>query len=201
MFHVKHRADPELSAEIRERLLLLAAEIQRWSPKIQLVSARDLADLWGRHIADSAQLAEMIPEGISRAVDIGSGAGFPGLVLAIVTNIHFDLIESDRRKAAFLNETARRTLAPVTVHAVRVEDAKVAPARLVTARALAPLERLLFLTAPLLAPDGSALFPKGRLAEQEVAAARQHWRFRVEHYSSNTSPEGQILRITDLAHV
>ena len=97
----------------------------------------------------------------ARAIDLGSGAGFPGLILALATSSQFDLIEADQRKAAFLREAARVTGAPVRIHATRIESAGLAPAPLITARAVAPLSKLLALAAPLLAPGGHCLFLKG----------------------------------------
>lgn len=202
VFHVKH-ADVQttMSETTRRRLEIFAALVVRWSSRIQLVAPADLPALWPRHILDSLQLVPLIPERVERAIDIGSGAGFPGLVLSIAADIPFDLIESDKRKAAFLLEAARETAAPVMVHPVRVEAAALSPAPLLTARALAPLSRLLALAAPLLLPGGTCLFPKGRSADTEIADAATTWRFRCERIQSHTHPEGQILRITELAHV
>ncbi len=202
MFHVKHAdAPPPLPAETCARLSLFEALVKRWSPRIQLVAPGDLDDLRHRHVDDSLQLIPLLPADADRAIDIGSGAGFPGLILAIATGIPFDLIESDRRKAAFLREAARETQAPVTVHAARAEAVQLAPAPLVTARALAPLARLLALAAPFCAPGGVCLFPKGRAADTEIAEAARAWRFRVDRFPSHTHPEGKILRITELVHV
>lgn len=191
----------DLSAETTARLRMLEELVRRWSPRIQLVAPGDLADLWGRHISDSLQLIPLLPPAADRAIDLGSGAGFPGLVIAIAAGLHVDLVESDQRKAAFLREAARETQAPVTVHAARAETLRIAAAPLVTARALAPLSRLLALAAPFCAPDGVCLFPKGRSADTEIAEAARSWRFRVDQIPSHTHPEGRILRITELAHV
>lgn len=201
MFHVKHGPSPALPADTRERLSILVDLITRWSARIQLVAHRDLPVLWPRHIEDSLQLLPLIPVGTTRAIDLGSGAGFPGLVLAIAGDLPFDLIESDQRKAAFLREAVRETAAPVTIHAMRAEAAHLSPAPLLTARALASLPRLLPLAAPLLASGGACLFPKGARADTEIAEAASAWRFHVERHPSRTHPEGQILRITELTHV
>lgn len=134
-----------------------------------------------------------------RAIDLGSGAGFPGLVLAIAYGIQVDLIEQDQRKAAFLREAVRVTGAPATVHAVRIEEAELPAASLVTARALAPLGKLLEFAEGLLTPDGACLFLKGRGVEEELAEAQQDWRMQVQRYPSETDPAGVILRITGLA--
>ena len=145
----------------RERLERFAALLLHWNATLNLIAPADAPVLWPRHIADLLQLVPILPEGLERAIDLGSGGGFPGLVLAIATGVHFELIESDRRKASFLRSAVLETAAPATVHACRIEQADLPPARLVTARALAPLPRLLPLASRLLAPDGVCLFLKG----------------------------------------
>ncbi len=137
----------------------------------------------------------------SRAIDLGSGAGFPGLIVAIASGIPFDLIEADQRKAAFLREAVRLTGAPANVHAVRIEAATIPPAPLITARALAPLPKLLSLAAPLLAPNGTCLFLKGANAEAELTDAAAQWHMRADRIPSRTAPGARILRITDLSRV
>jgi 16S rRNA (guanine527-N7)-methyltransferase len=132
---------------------------------------------------------------------LGSGAGFPGLILALATRVPFDLIEADQRKAAFLREAARVTDAPVRVHATRIEAAGVAPAPLVTARAVAPLSKLLALAAPLLAPGGQCLFLKGASVQSELTHAATQWHMHVERIPSRTAPDASILRISDPSRV
>lgn len=170
-------APPTLPPETMERLHAYAALLATWTRRINLVSTADRDSIWHRHVEDSLRLLPLIPPATPRAIDLGSGGGLPGLVLAIVTGIPFDLVESDRRKAAFLREAARATAAPVQVHAVRIESCGLPPAPLVTARALAPLPALLDLAAPLLASGGVMLFPKGARAAEELAAARTRWSF------------------------
>ena len=182
------------------RLRLLVALVERWSPKINLVSRYDLPLLWERHVEDSLALAPLIPPGTAAAIDLGSGAGFPGLVLAIATGISFTLIESDARKAAFLQEAARLTAAPAAVVNARIETAGTTPAPLVTARALAPLARLIGLALPHLAPGGVCLFPKGQDAEAELTAARRVWQMEVERFAG-TGPQASILKVSNIRHV
>jgi len=189
-------SDPALAPATEARLRDYAALLARWNRRINLIARGDEATIWERHIQDSLRLAPLIPPGTARAIDLGSGAGLPGLVLALATGIRFDLIESDRRKAAFLGEAQRVTGAPVTIHCCRIETAGLPPAPLVTARALASLDCLLGLAAPLLAPGGTALFPKGARAADELAAARRHWRMQVRQHGPAASP---ILAVTDLA--
>lgn len=203
MFHVK-RPDPppcDVSRETRARLDAYVALLTRWQARINLVSPRDLAQIWPRHIADALQLVPLIPPGTPRAIDLGSGAGLPGLVLAIATGIPFDLVESDQRKAAFLREAARVTAAPVWVHADRIESVALAPAPLVTARALAPLSRLLDWAHPLLAPGGICLFPKGRSVDSELTEATAGWHMQIGRTPSRTDPSATILRISEVVPV
>ena len=150
---------------------------------------------------DSAQLASLLPTEASRLIDLGSGAGFPGLVLAIMTGHSVQLVEADARKAAFLSEAARLTGTNATVHVARAESLRLQPADVVTARALAPLPRLLALAAPLLAPDGVCLFPKGRTVADELTAARRQWHMQVERFPSRTMPSATILRLCEIRPV
>lgn len=187
-----------LAPEVKRRLELYAALISKWNPTIRLISTHDVADIWQRHIDDALQLVPLIPKTLSGAIDLGSGGGLPGIVLAIATGIHFDLVESDGRKAAFLREAATATSAPVTVHAERIEAVTIAPRALVTARALAPLPRLLALAYPRLSPGGSCLFPKGERAEAELQEAEASWSMQVESIPSRTAPGARLLLIHDL---
>ena len=189
-----------VSRETLERLRAYVALLQRWTRAINLISPADQAHVWTRHVQDSLHLAPLIPAWADRGIDLGSGGGLPGLVLALATGLPFDLVESDRRKAAFLQEAARVTGAPVRVHCTRIEAALVPPAPLVTARALAALPRLLALAAPLLRPDGVCLFAKGEQAEQEIAQASDTWRMRVERFPAPGRPGAVTLRISGLAH-
>lgn len=188
-----------MNPETHARLRLFADLLLRWNATLNLIAARDADVIWNRHIMDSLQLVPLMPAGLSRAVDLGTGGGFPGLVLAIATNTPFDLIESDRRKASFLRTAVLETGAPATVHACRIEDAAVPPARLLTARALAPLPRLLPLAARLLTADGVCLLLKGAKADDELAAATRDWSMAVERVPSRTHADGVVLRIMDLA--
>ncbi|HYZ22782.1 MAG TPA: 16S rRNA (guanine(527)-N(7))-methyltransferase RsmG [Rhodopila sp.] len=181
------------------RLRRFADLLVRWNARLNLVAPRDVPVLWERHIEDSLQLVPLMPKGVERAIDLGSGGGFPGLVLAIATGVRFELIEADQRKAAFLRTAVLETGAPAVVHACRIEAADVPPAPLVTARALAPLPRLLPLAAPLLAPGGVCLLLKGARVEEELAAAEADWRMDVERWPSRTpariAADGVVLRI------
>jgi 16S rRNA (guanine527-N7)-methyltransferase len=191
----------DISRETSEALNRFAALLLRWNRTVNLIARKDEQRLWERHIADSLQLATLMHPAPARAIDLGSGAGFPGLVLAIATSVTFDLIEADQRKAAFLREAARVTGARAQVHATRIETAQIVPAHLITARALAPLPRLLDLAAPLLATGGICLFLKGANVQAELTEAASQWHMQVEILPSQTAPEACILRISDLSRV
>lgn len=172
-----------------------------WNRRINLVSRGDSSQLFLRHIQDSLELVPLIPGEVDRAVDLGSGAGFPGLILAKHTGIRFDLIEADQRKAAFLREAARLLGAPVTVHAARAEAIRLPAAELVTARALAPLSKLLPLVQGFLAASGTALLPKGPSVDAELTSVEPKWQMRVERFPGRAIPGAVILRITELRRV
>jgi 16S rRNA (guanine527-N7)-methyltransferase len=189
-----------VSRETRERLDLYADLLRKWQRSINLVGPRTISDLWNRHFTDSAQLLPLIAPAETPAtrvlVDFGSGAGFPGLVLAMLGAGEVHLIESDQRKATFLREVARATGTPVTVHAKRIEQVAPFPADVVSARALAPLSDLLGFAAPFLRPDSLCLFPKGQMAEDELSAASKTWNMTVDRIQSVTDSSATILRIS-----
>lgn len=197
-------ADFDVSRETQERLSALVEELRRWQKAKNLVGPGTMDSIWTRHVADSVQLLSIAPEA-KVWLDLGSGAGFPGLVIAIMltgregARVH--CVESNGRKCSFLRHAARVTDAPVTVHNARLEDVVpsfVGKLDVLTARALAPLPRLLDWTAPLLTTGVQGLFPKGDNALGELTEARKSWKFDVEMIPSRTDPRGQILRIGSL---
>jgi 16S rRNA (guanine527-N7)-methyltransferase len=175
--------------------------LRKWNATVNLISSADLPHLWPRHIEDSLQLGTIAGSLPPRAIDLGSGAGFPGLILAIAFGIEVDLVEQDQRKAAFLREAIFVTGAPAHVHATKIERAKLSPAPLVTSRALGPLPVLLRMARPLLTDNGFCLFPKTRAAESEITEAQRHWSMRLERFPSRTDANGMILRISELRPV
>jgi 16S rRNA (guanine527-N7)-methyltransferase len=191
----------QVSRETQEVLHQFAAILVRWNRTVNLISRADEQHLWKRHIDDSLQLLPLMEPVPSRAIDLGSGAGFPGLVLALASGVHFDLIEADQRKCAFLREAARITGAPVKIHAVRIEAASLTPAVLISARALAPLPRLLEMAAPLLTAGGRCLFMKGANVATELTHAGAEWQMQVERIPSRTDPEACVLRICNPTRV
>lgn len=187
-----------VSRETRDRLALYAELLRKWQPRINLIGPATLPDLWRRHILDSAQLFPLLPDGTPRLIDLGSGAGFPGLVLAILGVPEVHLVESDQRKGAFLREVARQTGAPVTVHTARIESVTGLAAPVVTARALAALPKLLSWAAPLLTENGQCLFLKGQNVDEELTAARKIWIFQEDHFPSQSDPSGVVLRLREV---
>lgn len=190
----------DVPRETVERLRRYIALLLKWNARINLVADADPDTLWNRHVVDSAQLVPLLPHGTGPIVDLGSGAGLPGLILAATTGRETHLIEADQRKSAFLREAARVLDLPrVTVHAKRIEAAMPPPAAVVTARALAPLSVLLIHAHRLLSPDGIAVFPKGRTAEDELTAATPDWHMRVERFPSRTDPAATIFRLSEIS--
>jgi 16S rRNA (guanine527-N7)-methyltransferase len=192
-----------VSHETLEKLLLYERLLRQWQKAVNLVAPATLPQLWHRHFADSAQLVAFVPPRAKILLDLGSGAGFPGLVIAILLANQSDsqvhLIESNSRKCAFLSEVARQTRVPARIHNARAEDVAAAglarAADVVTARALAPLDALLGLAQPFFGSESTGLFPKGREAGVEVASARQRWDFEVDFHPSISDAQGQVLKI------
>lgn len=209
--------EADVSRETLDHLIVYKELLEKWQRRINLVGPATLPDVWNRHFLDSAQLFPLIQaslkgrRGPCALIDLGSGAGFPGLVLALVARgagqpLQAHLIESDRRKAAFLAEVCRATglARAVTIHAERIEKLpleRLPRADIVTARALAPLYDLLDYAAPLLAPHGVGLFLKGAKAGDELTQAAKHWTMRVDRFPSRTDPSGTILRVAALTRV
>jgi 16S rRNA (guanine527-N7)-methyltransferase len=195
-----------VSRETIDKLLAYEALLKQWQKTINLVAPSTLDTIWSRHFADSAQLLALAPPDAKRWLDLGSGAGFPGLVLAIMLaereGAKVTLIESDTRKAAFLGEVARHTGAPVDIRPDRIEivatQSKLGAVDVITARALAPLPRLLELAAPAFSAHTTGLFLKGREAATEVDAAKERWAFAGELQPSLTDLSGRIVVVRAL---
>lgn len=185
-----------VSQEINTRLETYAALLVKWQKKINLVGKGTLGDIWTRHFSDSAQLSSFIPSH-STVFDIGSGAGFPGMVLAILRpDSFFHLIESDQKKCAFLQTVSRETRTRVQIHCERIVDvSRETTPNVVTARALAPLPELLNYCALWIDanPDLTLIFSKGEKAECEIKAASEKYAFLLERVPSETDTSAEIL--------
>jgi 16S rRNA (guanine527-N7)-methyltransferase len=192
--------------ETIHRLIRYADLLIEWQKRANLVSARTLPHLWDRHFADSAQILRLAPSA-GVWLDLGSGAGFPGLVIAILranhANFRMHLVESTAKKCAFLSEVARASSAPVEIHCMRIEElSKTATSlkpKIVTARALAPLPHLLELAAPWLGRGARGLFMKGRDAGKEIESAKRRFNFNCHLHPSMTGDDSWILEISDVA--
>ncbi|WP_230531784.1 16S rRNA (guanine(527)-N(7))-methyltransferase RsmG [Microvirga roseola] len=195
--------DLDVSRETSEKLELLERELRRWQAIKNLVGPATLDHIWDRHIVDSLQLLDLAPEA-KTWLDLGSGAGFPGLVLAIAgaeRGLKVHLVESNSRKCAFLRQIARLTEVSAQVHEARLETVIpgfVGKTDVVSARALASLTQLLEWTEPLLKAGTMGLFPKGRDAEIELTEARKRWTVEAEFLPSCTDSDARILRITSI---
>lgn len=193
-----------VSRETQHRLGIYADLLKRWNSRINLVSPATLQDFEVRHLADSLQLSELVQECSGGWVDLGSGGGLPGVVLAIAkadTDICFSLVESDRRKAAFLQTAIRETgLKNCTVQPKRIEALPPLNAAYVSARALAPLRQIMAYLDLHMAPAGKAFLMKGRRWQSELDDARQLWRFDCVAHPSRTEQGAAILEISGVVH-
>jgi 16S rRNA (guanine527-N7)-methyltransferase len=200
------QAEFGVSRETLDRLRLYEDQLRSWQKAVNLVAPSTLGEIWHRHFADSAQLGRFAPDGARAWLDVGSGGGFPALVLAILLaergGASYTLVESDTRKAAFLTEVARKTGVPVEIRSERIEkfatQAKSQTFDVITARALAPLPRLLGMVSPFFSPETVALFLKGRESVAEVEEAKLGFSFDVRLEPSLTDSEARVAAIRKL---
>ncbi|MEP0155178.1 16S rRNA (guanine(527)-N(7))-methyltransferase RsmG [Pseudophaeobacter sp.] len=193
-----------VSRETIERLEKFEEVLLKWNPRINLVSKSSLTDLWQRHIVDSVQVFTCVEDAGESWLDIGSGGGFPGIVVAIMAaerslKTKVTLIESDQRKSAFLRTAARECGVSISVLTERIEQTVPQNADILSARAVADLDALLEFSQRHLAVGGTAVFPKGVNWKKEVDKAAQRWRFDVEPITSLTETEAVILKIKGVA--
>ncbi|MGB9366712.1 MAG: 16S rRNA (guanine(527)-N(7))-methyltransferase RsmG [Xanthobacteraceae bacterium] len=190
-----------VSRETWERLEQFVDLLLRWQRSTNLVASSTIPQAWTRHVADSLQLVPIVPNG-ARWIDLGAGGGFPGLVIACVlagkpgAQVH--LVESVQKKAAFLRAVVSEIALPAIVHAVRIEDFVSATTErfdVVTARALAPLDKLIGYAIPLLKTGTVGLFPKGQDVEAELTQASKSWTIEVDLLPSRTDPRSRIVRV------
>ncbi|RBW54114.1 16S rRNA (guanine(527)-N(7))-methyltransferase RsmG, partial [Phaeobacter gallaeciensis] len=188
-----------VSRETFEKLEAFDALLKKWNPKINLVSRKSLADVWVRHISDSLQVYSCL-NASGHWVDLGSGGGFPGVIVAIVASVenpglNVTLVESDQRKSAFLRTVLRETVSVGMVITDRIENIEPLDADILSARALSDLPRLLEFSQRHLKSTGIALFPKGATWKKEVEEAKQEWNFDFEAVKSVTEPSAVVLKI------
>ena len=191
--------------ETIHKLVHFAESLAQWNRAINLIAPSTLDEVWLRHMADSAQLRDLAPKA-RLWVDLGSGAGFPGLVVAIlqaeIPDFHMHLVESNHKKCAFLRDVARATEAPVDIHTMRIEElgkkAQSLRPDVVIARALAPLPRLLELAEPFVGEGTRGLFLKGRETDTEIEAAQSVWGFEGRLHPSLTAGDANVLEVTNL---
>lgn len=196
----------DVSRETLERLKTYEALLIKWNSAINLVSSQTLTQIWSRHFRDSAQLFNLASADAQQWADLGSGGGFPGMVVAILAQEHcpdmrVSLVESDQRKAAFLATVARNLDLHVHIHTARIEQLGPLLADIVSARALAPLTLLLDFAERHLASQGVALFPKGARWREELVEAQKKWSFCHEVVSSRTDADAVVLKIEGLKRV
>lgn len=202
------RHQPDWLNVSRETLAKLEKYLQlvvKWNESINLISARSVPHAWMRHVLDSVQLWSLASVKHGNWLDIGSGGGFPGIVISILAEesapkMRVVLVESDRRKSVFLNEAARQLGLQLTVCCTRVEAMPPMEANIVSARAVAPLDELFAMTTRHLLPCGVMLFPKGVSYSEELEYCRAHWTFESDIVPSRTDAAGVILKISALRH-
>jgi 16S rRNA (guanine527-N7)-methyltransferase len=203
-FSIENYVSRETIASLQhfESLLL------KWSSRINLISKNTYGTSWERHILDSAQIIQYWPSKFDTWLDVGSGGGLPGIVLAIIArelnpDAKFSLVESDSRKCAFLRQASRDLSLTdnIMVQNSRIEDLDSGPVDVISARALASLDDLLSFASPYVGPKTTAIFPKGKSASQEVAMARKNWSFKLEEFQSSTDKDAKILKLRDIARV
>ncbi|MFD1511610.1 16S rRNA (guanine(527)-N(7))-methyltransferase RsmG [Lacimonas salitolerans] len=195
-----------VSRETMDRLVRYVDLLEKWNPRINLVGKSTLKDAWTRHVVDSLQILALAPTEWTHWADLGSGGGFPGLVVAIAAMDQAEgrtvtLVESDQRKCAFLRTVIRETGAPAQVIAARIEDIEPLKADVISARALADLSTLLGFVQQHGTVDCTALFQKGETWQRELSQAQAQWAFTNTPYKSETEEKSVILRIQGVARV
>ncbi|MEH6528292.1 MAG: 16S rRNA (guanine(527)-N(7))-methyltransferase RsmG [Sneathiella sp.] len=193
------QARTNVSRETLDHLRRYGALLEKWQKAINLVGKSTLPDLWRRHMLDSWQLLSCVSMPKGTWLDLGSGAGFPALVVAIGTEFEVHAVESDQRKCLFMQNVSRETLAGLTVHRARIEALPPFPVDVISARALAPLEKLLEYAAPFVHSKTEFLFLKGQDVDEELTNASKCWNMQVEKHRSLTSDDGCIVKLTEVS--
>ena len=184
-----------VSRETISRLEAHMALVEKWQSRVNLVSRSSVGDMWMRHVLDSAQLAAFIPPGDARIMDVGSGAGFPGVVLGIMRDVKLELVESDGRKAAFLEAAVKEFGLNATIHNARVEAMAPTGADIITARALAPMPRLLKFLDAHLKPGVRCLLHKGERVHEDLAKVGNPRNLSFNLHPSLTNPNSFVVEV------
>ena len=187
--------DLNVSRETLVKLELYETQLLKWQRAVNLVSKSTIPALWERHFLDSAQLLPHISDNVETVVDMGSGGGFPAMVLAMTGRFDVHFIESDQKKIEFLRNVSRETNTPVNLHCCRLENAPDIRADLVTSRALATLDKLLTFAEPFSDENTQCLFLKGQTHDEEISCAKDNWDVKFSTYNSITDPKGVILKV------
>lgn len=188
-----------VSRETYEKLELFAEEIKKWNNHINLISKKNIDEIWHRHIIDSVQLINYVKQEDKTLIDFGSGGGLPAIIMAIINKFHkVHMVESDKRKCAFLNEFSTKIDANIEVHNNRIEEIDIIKSDIITARALAPLEKLFQLLEPFIFESNKVLFLKGELINQEIKQAQKNWQFEYNLHDSITNSNAKIIEITKI---
>lgn len=192
-----------VSNKVLQKFDLYHDMLVRWQVGLNLIGTSTQSQIWERHFLDSAQLYQCLPPHNSPGpwVDVGSGAGFPGLVVSLLADYPVHLVERDQKKAMFLREVVRATQSTAVVHAESIEKLKLPKASVISARALAPLSRLLSLVQPISEPNTICLFPKGRQFSEDLTRARKYWNIRCKLKVSITDSEARIIIVEDFDRV
>lgn len=184
-----------VSRETIDKFRAYLTLLEKWQARINLVANSTLAEAWQRHILDSGQLAAFYPPQTKNIMDVGSGAGFPGLVLAIMGGVTVDLVESDQRKAVFLSTVIRELDLPAKVHNQRIETLPQLFPDVITARALAPVPKLLKLIENQLSPESVCLFLKGAAVQDELTNLQTYSTMDATTHPSLSGPTGVVLEL------
>jgi 16S rRNA (guanine527-N7)-methyltransferase len=190
-----------VSRETLDRCKIYVDLLHEWSGRMNLVARSTLDDVWHRHMLDSAQLFPLIPVGTKTLVDLGSGAGFPGLLMSIMGISGVHLVESTGKKALFLQTVVNETGISAKIHNDRIEALRPFIADVITARALAPLDKLLNYAAPFSGPNTLHLYHKGQHVGHELTKAHKIWNIKVDLIPSSTDPQGSVLSVCEVSRV
>ena len=188
-----------VSRETLDLFLLYAEILAKWQVKINLISGNTIDNVWIRHFLDSAQLYDLVPTGSKTLLDIRSGAGFPGMVLAVMGVKNVTLVEADSRKCLFLREVLRQTGKHANIVNCRIEEFDGGCYDIITARALAPMDKLLTYINPHFGPSTKGIFLKGEQVDRELTKAKKQWKLKYKTIPSITSDGGSIIIVEKIS--